>query len=77
MRLFLLLWGVMFVVISAVHIAILSIAYGGMPDLETHLRVIGITVAVSFVFAAVVTALLRLSKNFSGPSKLKNEMHLK
>ena len=64
MRLFVLLWAIMFVVISVLHIAILSIAYGGMPDPETHLRIIGITVAVSFVLAALLTMLTRFSKSF-------------
>ncbi len=63
MKLFLMLWGIMFVVFSAVHIAILSIAYGGMPDPETHLRVIGITFAASFAFAAFITTLVKFSRN--------------
>ncbi len=63
MKLFLMLWGIMFVVFSAVHIAILSIAYGGMPDPETHLRVIGITFAASFAFAALITTLVKFSRN--------------
>ncbi len=66
MRLFVMVWGIMFVVISAVHIAILSIAYGGMPDPETHLRVIGITISASFVIAAIITTLVKLSKSFRG-----------
>ncbi|AIY90015.1 hypothetical protein [Geoglobus acetivorans] len=64
MKEFLRLWGIMFVALSAVNFFILSIAYGGMPEPSTHLRVIGITFLSSIVLAGLVGAVMRFSRAF-------------
>lgn len=61
MRLFLTLWGIMFVAFAGINMAILSYAYGGIPEFEAYMKVLGLTVVGSFALAGIIGAIAGIS----------------
>ncbi|NOY10802.1 MAG: hypothetical protein GXO67_01675 [Archaeoglobi archaeon] len=73
MKVFLTLWGVIFVALSGINMAILSYAYGGFPDPVVHIRVIGLTIIASFAFAGIIGAIAGITGNMSLSSPKKRD----
>lgn len=63
MKVFLTLWGIMFVAFAGINMAILSYAYGGLPDPGTYMRVLGLTVLGSFALAGIIGTIAGITGN--------------